>query len=297
MGHHPKISVIMSAYNEEKYLEKSIESVLNQTFTDFEFIIVNDASKDRSKHIIQNYMEIDKRIRLVDNNVRLGLTASLNKALKEAKGKYIARQDGQDFSLPHRFELQIEYLESHPKTALLGTNTYLMDERGRIFLETTLPRYIDMNRLRFGNSVVHGSMMLRKIVANNPVLYNELFRYVQDYELLLRIIRKCEVHNLTTPLYVKRYKRSINVRVEKERMLYVLLARKLAREELDEKIIESIRKKGFEFLDMWDRALFYVHFSLSYMLRNYMYQNKFGQATYRVIREIIKNKLQVSGNP
>ncbi len=130
MSENPKVSVIMSVYNGDKYLREAIESILNQTFTDFEFIIVNDGSTDNSLEIIESYD--DERIKTINNKKNIGLTKSLNKALKFAKGKYIARQDADDVSLPNRFEKQVEYLDSHPEVALVGTSVYLIDENGKI---------------------------------------------------------------------------------------------------------------------------------------------------------------------
>jgi len=109
MHNKPKISVIMSVYNGEKYLGEAIDSVLGQTFTDFDFIIVNDGSTDGSPGIIQSYR--DERIRVINNEKNIGLTKSLNKAIKESGGEYIARQDADDISLPERFEEQVWFLE------------------------------------------------------------------------------------------------------------------------------------------------------------------------------------------
>jgi glycosyltransferase involved in cell wall biosynthesis len=128
MPKNPKLSVIMSVHNGEKYLREAIESILNQTFTDFKFIIINDGSTDNSLAIIRSYD--DKRIRILNNGTNIGLTKSLNKALKQAKGKYIARQDADDVSLPDRFEAQLKYFVQYPEVALLGTSTYIINQEG-----------------------------------------------------------------------------------------------------------------------------------------------------------------------
>ena len=127
----------MSVYNGEKYLREAIESILNQTFTDFEFLIVNDGSTDSSLEIILSYP--DERIRVIRNDRNIGLTKSLNKALQQAKGEYIARQDADDISLQNRFEEQLIYLEKHPEVALLGTSAYKIDERGEILAKVIVP--------------------------------------------------------------------------------------------------------------------------------------------------------------
>ena len=107
----------MPVYNGERYLRESIESILGQTFTDFEFILINDASTDSSAQIIQSYE--DSRIRITNNSTNIGLTRSLNMALGLAEGEYIARQDDDDISLPERFEKQMKYFKEHPETAAI----------------------------------------------------------------------------------------------------------------------------------------------------------------------------------
>ncbi len=124
----PEISVIMSVYNEEKFLRESIESILSQTFKDFELIIINDCSIDNSLKIIKSYN--DKRIKIINNKKNIGVFNSRNKALKIAKGDYIAILDGDDVSLPKRFEIQFNYLENNPHIFLLGSSAIFIDENG-----------------------------------------------------------------------------------------------------------------------------------------------------------------------
>src|SRR5688500_15226048 len=126
--HKPAISVVMSAYNSDKYIAKAIESILNQTFKDFEFIIINDGSKDESLKIIKRYGKKDKRIVLIDNKKNLGLIKSLNKGLKIAKGKYIARMDSDDIAMPQRFKIQLDYLDKNRNIFLVGTSFEQIDK-------------------------------------------------------------------------------------------------------------------------------------------------------------------------
>lgn len=111
----PKVSVLMPNYNCEKYLPEGIESILNQSFRDFEFIIVDDGSSDRSWEIIQEYAAQDERIIAVKNEENLGISGNRNKLLSLAKGKYIVWQDSDDISLPYRIEKQHEYMQYHPE--------------------------------------------------------------------------------------------------------------------------------------------------------------------------------------
>ena len=114
----PLISVIMPVYNSEAYIESSVESILNQSYTNFEFIIIDDASTDKTYDRLLKLIKIDKRIVLVKNKRNEGVTKSLNKALKIAKGKYIIRMDADDWSYPNRFKLQVDLMENNPDVVL-----------------------------------------------------------------------------------------------------------------------------------------------------------------------------------
>ena len=118
MNTAPKISLIMSVYNGEDYLRDAIESVLNQTFRDFELIVINDCSTDKTPEILKQFEELDKRVKVHTNEVNLRLPSSLNKAISVAQGKYIARMDADDICLPHRLEKQYQFMENHPNVAL-----------------------------------------------------------------------------------------------------------------------------------------------------------------------------------
>ena len=132
------ISVVMSVYNAEKYLKEAIDSILNQTYQDFEFIIVNDCSDDRSLAILKNYEKSYKSIRLINNSENLGLTKNLNRALAISKGKYIARMDADDISELNRFERQIDFFNKHKEVDILGTFSHDVDEHGGIIEWTTI---------------------------------------------------------------------------------------------------------------------------------------------------------------
>lgn len=127
----PRVSVIMSVYNSEKYLEDSIKSILNQSFKDFEFIIVNDCSNDNSLKIINKYKENDVRIRLINNSKKINLANSLNKCLKVAKGKYIARMDADDISIKNRLEIQYNFMEENEDIFLCGGSAIVINEYGK----------------------------------------------------------------------------------------------------------------------------------------------------------------------
>ena len=250
MPKNPKISVIMSVYNGEKYLREAIESILNQTFTDFEFMIVNDGSTDNSLKIIKIYN--DERIGIINNEKNIGLTKSLNKALKQAKGEYIARQDADDVSLPNRFEMQVKYLESHPEVVLLGTSFYLIDETGEITEKYVVLAKPTIKDLIKENQFSHGSVVVKKEIVDKLGGYNELFRYSQDYELWLRIAECYEVRNLTQVLCkIRSHNENIRFMNWQEALIYYFLTLRLARNHLDEGALKVIKDGDIRALDSY----------------------------------------------
>ena len=255
---NPKISVVMSVYNGEKHLRESIESILNQTFTDFEFIIVNDGSTDNSLEIIKSYD--DERIKIINNEENIGLTKSLNKAIKQARGVYIARQDADDISLSNRLELQFKFLEKHPEVALLGTGIYVIDENGDE-IEKRIMHPNPKRSLLKGNRFIHGSVMFRKSVIDELGAYNETLRYSQDYELWLRLSKEYDVRNLTVPLYkLRMHKSSILSRKVEEQQMYAVLARKLAMNEIKEETLRDLQDNPplfYQTLNRSDKIMFH----------------------------------------
>jgi len=224
-----KISVILSVYNSERFLKESIESILNQTYKDFEFIIINDGSTDRTKYILNQYKKHSK-IKILENSTNIGLTKSLNKAISIAQGKFIARMDADDVSLPTRLEKQADFLEKNPKVGVVGSNYYEIDEKGKKIGEVILPSHDAQIRkviFRF-NPINHSTVMIRKKVFDELGLYNEHLRYAQDYELWFRILNNYEVFNLSEKLLLKRNpKDSITMARKREQMYYSSVAWKI----------------------------------------------------------------------
>lgn len=197
----PKISVLMSVYNGEKFIDSAIRSILHQTFQDFEFIIIDDASTDSTPDILRKFT--DPRFKISRNNENLGLTKSLNSGLSAARGEYIARMDADDISLPHRLEVQYDFLKNRPEYALVGSSYYKIDEEGNII--SLVPVLTSDQEIRTGlkaqNWFCHGSVLMRKesLVASGG--YNERFIYSQDYDLWLRMSESFLVANIEEPLY------------------------------------------------------------------------------------------------
>jgi len=191
----PKVTVLMSVYNGETYLCEAIDSILNQTLTNFEFLIIDDASTDRTLKILQSYE--DPRIQLIRNCENLGLTKSLNKGIKLAKGEYIARMDADDISYPQRLEKQLFFLERNPDIGVLGTWTLNIDETGKSVGSEKFPVYPETIKISiiFGYSLAHPSVMMRKNILNLVGGYDENIRYAQDYDLWIRCLKITKISN------------------------------------------------------------------------------------------------------
>ena len=178
----------MAVYNSENSISQAIESILNQTFTEFEFIICDDGSNDHSYDIIKNYAENDNRIRVLKNLTNIGLTKSLNRAIRQSKGEFIARQDSDDVSLPDRFEKQLNFLEKYYNYAFCGCNGIIKQTK------EDLLEFFEINEIRQNlfvrNCFYHPTIVIRKKIFEKYGMYNEYFLYGQDYELWCRLIYK-----------------------------------------------------------------------------------------------------------
>lgn len=182
------ISVVMSVYNAEKYLEEAIDSILKQTYQNYEFIIVNDCSSDRSYEILTEYEKKSTKIILIHNSSNLGLTTNLNKAISIAKGKYIARMDADDISELNRFEKQVIFFNAHDDIDIVGTFSNDIDEHGKIFRKRTTPvtHKNIIKILPMFCPMSHPTIMFKKESLAKIGFYNEKFRTSQDLDLYLR---------------------------------------------------------------------------------------------------------------
>ena len=182
----------MSCYNEtERELKESIESILLQSYSNFEFIIVNDNPlNDRLKKVLDAYQLDDRRIKIINNETNLGLAKSLNKALACSRGKYIARMDADDISLLNRFEKEVEYLESHKDCDVVSTNRDDIDENSNIIRKATAILVEDEaipKILKYGSIITHPSVMIKSELLKQLKGYRT-FKSSQDYDLWLRMI-------------------------------------------------------------------------------------------------------------
>ena len=200
----PQVTVLMAVYNGNRYLREAVDSMLGQTFTDFEFIIINDSSTDTSREILSTYS--DSRIRVVENEQNIGLTKSLNRGLSLARGEYVARMDADDRSHSERLQKQVAYLDAHPNVAVLGTQHNTINAKGILMPFWTIKRPVDPLAFRwcwiFDNPIAHSTAVFRRgIVWGVLGGYDENFRTSQDFELWSRVGRNNYVMcNLTDVL-------------------------------------------------------------------------------------------------
>jgi len=183
-----QVSVLMAVYNGEKYLGEAIKSILEQTFADFEFIIINDASRDRTEDIIKSYA--DSRIKLINNDINLGLAQSLNHGLSMAAGKYVVRMDADDISLPERLGIQVDFMEKHKEVGVAGTWLRTFGDR-----TTELKFPLDNETLRcnllFSPQIAHPSVIMRReALINKQLFYDKSYLAAQDFDLW----RRCSQH-------------------------------------------------------------------------------------------------------
>lgn len=215
-----EISVIMSVYNDEVYVREAIDSILSQTFQEFEFIIVDDGSSDNSAKVIKSYD--DDRIIFIEQENN-GLTKSLNKTIKVARGRYIARMDSDDVSVKERLQKQFEFLESHKEYALVGTNVLKIDDNSEE-IERNFTKNSDEDirkTFKSRNCIAHGSVMINKTLVGDDVFYDESFKYAQDYQLWTKLASKHKVANLMEHLYKLRiHNQSISKQKIEEQSIY-----------------------------------------------------------------------------
>ena len=195
----PKVSVLLPTFNGEEFISKAIESVLSQTFTNFELIIINDASRDNVQKIIDSYSAIDSRIINFKNSENLGLVKSLNKGIKIAEGEYLARIDDDDtWNNRQKLEKQIDFLDKNPEYGLIGTKAKIINSLNTNLGELGILKddiEIRKNILNH-NPFCHSSVIFRKKILNSSIFYNDKLKYTEDWDLWLRIGKLSKFANL-----------------------------------------------------------------------------------------------------
>jgi len=207
----PLVTVLMSVHNDRRYLAESVGSILDQSFEDFEFLIIDDGSSDGSAEVLRSIG--DSRVRLIANPQNLGLTRSLNVGLNFARGRYIARMDADDIAEPMRLEWQVDAMERQPDLGLLGTGRLLINDAGET-INIARPahgRAAVLWKMLLGNAFAHPTVMLRRdVLERHRLRYDERFVTAQDYEFWVRVLQHAAGDNLPEPLVRYRLRQGIS---------------------------------------------------------------------------------------
>ncbi len=196
MNKNPKITVLMPVFNAERFLAEAIESILNQSFVDFEFLIIDDGSSDRSREIVRSYD--DSRIRLVENERNLGISATLNRGIGLAESDLIARMDGDDISYPDRLKLQFEYMTQHPNVGMTSGQADTIDKEGTVVSRSRMDGDQVYFHLAFHCWVYHPSVMFRKEIVEQVGRYPA--GYAEDFRLWSKLVRVTRIKTLADVL-------------------------------------------------------------------------------------------------
>jgi len=204
----PAVTVLMPVYNGERFLREAVESILQQTWTDFEFLIVDDGSTDHTREIINSYN--DARIRVLDQRANIGLAKSLNHGLRAARGPLVARQDADDRSHPERLAAQVEFMHAHREVTLLGTQVRVLNKHRRASRRPGWERAVTNSAIRFqllfDNPFIHTSVMFRRdVVWQELDGYDETLPTGEDFDLWSRIAARYTVGNLPATLVDYRF--------------------------------------------------------------------------------------------
>ena len=214
---NPLISVLLSVYNDDKNIKKSIDSILSQSYKNIELLVIDDCSTDKTYEIINEIK--DTRVKIFRNKDNKGLTKSLNILIKESKGQILARQDSDDVSLPKRLEIQYSELQKSQLDACT-TRAHIKNSK------RSIPRFSHLLPLsiviKYKNPFIHGTLMIRKSVILNIGMYDENIKYAQDYKLFVELLKKnYKIKILRKKLYVLNMKNNISsLKKEEQRSFF-----------------------------------------------------------------------------
>ncbi len=200
------VSVLMPVYNEEKHISEAIDSILNQSYTAFEFIIINDGSTDRTDEIVRSYQ--DKRIRYISHAQNSGIVDTLNEGLSTLKGEYILRMDGDDIAHPDRISEQVAFMDAHPKIGVASSYIELFGTETGIWRPPLTDDHIKASLL-FESSIMHAAAIIRKsVLQDHDLLYRADHPHMEDYDLWRRMSSYTDFANIDHVLY--KYRRGAN---------------------------------------------------------------------------------------
>ncbi len=218
------VSVVMSVYNDELTIEKSIESIINQTYKELELLILDDASSDESLKVINKYKNKYKFIKVFKNEKNKGLTYSLNKLIKDSEGEYIARQDSDDESMPNRIMEQITAVEKN-NLDFCSSRALVKNSNKKI---PGISYYLPIRKvMKVKNPFIHGTLFIKRKVLDEVGLYDEKFYYAQDYKLMRDLLhRKYKYKIINKPLYLLNMENNISTTKRKEQAYFANLVKK-----------------------------------------------------------------------
>lgn len=285
----PKISVVMPVYNCGLYIKEAIDSILNQSFADFEFLIIDDCSTDDTVGIIKTYE--DSRIKLIQKSVNRGISDSLNLGIRIAKGYYIARMDGDDISYLDRFMKQIAFLDANRDVILCGSSVSIIGSKTSInYPEDHKAMKVEFLRQ---NCVMHPTVMFRKdsIVKFN-FFYNPLKEPAEDYDLWLRLLQKGKLHNIPENLLAYRFHSNQVTKLDSNRQKDLTINLRL---ELLNNLNCKIEKNEFEILRRIiqnDKFLVYKNIQQFLFLKSKLIRGNLNCCFDKELFEIYLNELQ-----
>ena len=280
-----KISVIMSVYNtREKWLKEAIESILNQTYSDFEFVVVLDCPTDNSKEIVEDYQRKDERIVIIENKNNIGIAESLNVALKNCRYEYVARMDSDDISEIDRLEKQLRYLTENNYDLIGSSMSHINEQSELLHINSAINDNKRINEgLLYENVVPHPTWFVKKSVYDNLKGYRN-FSYIEDYDFLLRCLKhNYRIGYINENLLRYRY-------LSKEYVDDVLAGQYLAGAYLSENIdrIDSITKDElYDYLDRhkYSNKQFWIAIASSSAVASCLYRKKYLSALIEYFRE------------
>lgn len=218
------VSVLMATFNDEATIADAIESILEQSYQNFEFLILDDKSTDNTYEILKSYSNKDSRIKIFQNEINIGLTKSLNFLILKSKGKYIARQDADDSSIVNRLQKQYELLENS-KYIGCSTRAIVKNTNRKI---PGISSYLPISLLiRVKNPIIHGTLMIEKKILNYVGNYDENFYYAQDYKLISNLLKKrFNFKRINSVLYFLNMENNISSNNRKEQKYFADCVRK-----------------------------------------------------------------------
>jgi hypothetical protein len=232
MPEMPRVSVVMPVHNGGPHLEHAVESILGQTFADFEFVIIDDGSTDSTAEVLRRHQAADRRVRVLHQE-KAGLVASLNCGCGQARAPYIARMDADDIAFPDRLARQVEFLDRHPTVALVGSAVVRIDATGRELTRNVCPTSHAeiVEALREYTCFTHPTVVLRATALAAVGGYRPAYRAAEDYDLWLRLSERFELANLPDPLlYYRVSPGQISVLQLDQQIISVVGARAAARQ-------------------------------------------------------------------